>query len=73
MKHHQMLKRSTIMVQPVLELTGVRCPTIPPGQLHQRRGGEVGKEMNINDSTTLPDPSYRNPDRFRSDGKCGKC
>ena len=34
MKHHQMLKHSAIMVQLVLELTGVRCLTIPPGWLH---------------------------------------
>ena len=38
MKHHQMLKRSTITTQPVLELTGVRCLTIPPGQLQYTRG-----------------------------------
>ena len=31
---HQMLKCSVILVQPVLELTGVRCLTIPPGWLH---------------------------------------
>ena len=31
---HQMLKHSATLVQPVLELTGVRCPTIPPGRLH---------------------------------------
>ena len=31
---HQVLKHSATLVQPVLELTGVRCLTIPPGQLH---------------------------------------
>ena len=39
------MKCSTMISQPVLELTGVQCLTIPPGQLHpQRNDGECTVE-----------------------------
>ena len=47
MKHHQMLKHFSTTTQPVLELTGVRCFLIPPGQLQMNSPATFQTMMNV--------------------------
>ena len=65
MKHHQIMKRSTITAQLVLELIGVRCLTIPPSrlQLYSLDSGDSSRwrPISIRSREGAPVPSITPP------------